>query len=293
MNRPIVFLDFDGVLNTEQYQAQLAVNGKPTKDTWGPLFDPLAVENLRRILDATNAQIVISSSWQYVHSLDSLRMMWKVRELPGEIRDTLACGATYISRGEEIEYWLKRNERPDYVIIDDLDDFSPAQRYHYVETNPIVGISEVDAQNAIEILRESRAERRRKLREEIINSETAARLRETFQEMRAESIAKMHKRHAFLSDIVKEYTNLEDFAREKSEFFEMMGVEVGSGEQCVSLYFQLDYNEYEQYFVIPTGDGKLAVSHVIWWQNEVCANEILNIFTGETCDNDDAIYTNY
>ena len=131
------------------------------------------------------------------------------------------------------------------------------------------------------------------MREEIINSETAARLRETFQEMRAESIAKMHKRHAFLSDIVKEYTNLEDFAREKSEFFEMMGVEVGSGEQCVSLYFQLDYNEYEQYFVIPTGDGKLAVSHVIWWQNEVCANEILNIFTGETCDNDDAIYTNY
>ena len=293
MNRPIVFLDFDGVLNTEQYQAQLAVNGKPTKDTWGPLFDPLAVENLRRILDATNAQIVISSSWRYVHSLDSLRMMWKVRELLGEIRDTLACGATYISRGEEIEYWLKRNERPDYVIIDDLDDFSPAQRYHYVETNPIVGISEVDAQNAIEILRESRAERRRKLREEIINSETAARLRETFQEMRAESIAKMHKRHAFLSDIVKEYTNLEDFAREKSEFFEMMGVEVGSGETCVSLYFQLDYNEYEQYFVIPTGDDKLAVSHVIWWQNEVCANEILNIFTGERYDDDDAIYTNY
>lgn len=293
MNRPIVFLDFDGVLNTEQYQAQLAVNGKPTKDTWGPLFDPLAVENLRRILDATNAQIVISSSWRYVHSLDSLRMMWKVRELPGEIRDTLACGATYISRGEEIEYWLKRNERPDYVIIDDLDDFSPAQRYHYVETNPIVGISEVDAQNAIEILRESRAERRRKLREEIINSETAARLRETFQEMRAESIAKMHKRHAFLSDIVKEYTNLEDFAREKSEFFEMMGVEVGSGETCVSLYFQLDYNEYEQYFVIPTGDDKLAVSHVIWWQNEVCANEILNIFTGETYDDDDAVFTNY
>ena len=293
MNRPIVFLDFDGVLNTEQYQAQLAVNGKPTKDTWGPLFDPLAVENLRRILDATNAQIVISSSWQYVHSLDSLRMMWKVRELPGEIRDTLACGATYISRGEEIECWLERNDRPDYLIIDDLDDFFPAQRDHYVETNPIVGITEADAQKAIEILRKSRAERRRKLREEIINSETAALLRQTFQEMRAESIAKIHKRYDFLSEIVKEYTNLEDFAREKSEFFEMMGVEVDSGEKYVSLYFQPDYNEYEQYFVVLTGDDKLAVSHIIWWQNEVCANEILYIFTGETCDNDDAIYTNY
>ena len=293
MNQPIVFLDFDGVLNTEQYQARLAVEGKPNKDAWGPLFDPRSVENLRRILDATDAGIVISSSWRYLHRLGSLRMMWEVRGLPGEIRDTLACGATYISRGEEIECWLERNERPDYVIIDDLDDFSPAQRNHSVETNPIAGITEADAQKAIEILRKSRAERRRKLREEIINSETAARLRGAFQAMRKESIAKMHERHSFLSDIVKEYTNLEDFAREKSGFFEMMGVEVGSGEKCVSLYFQLDYNEYEQYFVIPTGDGKLAVSHVIWWQNEVCANEILNIFTGERYDDDDAIYTNH
>lgn len=291
MNHPIVFLDFDGVLNTEQYQAQLTVDGKPTKDTWGPLFAPPAVENLRRILDATNAAIVISSSWLYIHNLDSLRTMWVTRDLPGEILDSLACGATYISRGEEIEYWLERNERPDYVIIDDLDDFSPAQRDHYVETNPIVGISEADAQKAIEILRKSRAERRKLAR--IRNSEKAAYWRKVFQDMRSESIAKMHKRHVFLSDIVKEYANLNDFVYEKSEFFEMMGVEVGSGEKCVSLYFQLDYNEYEQYFVIPTGDGKLAVSNVIWWQNEVCANEILNIFTGETFDNDDAIYTNY
>ena len=296
MTRLVIFLDFDGVLNTEQYQERLTVDGKPTKDTWGPLFDPLAVENLRQIIDFTDARIVISSSWRYVHSLDSLRMMWEVRELPGEICDTLACSATYISRGEEIECWLERNGRPDYVIIDDLDDFSTAPSDHYIETietNPIVGITEADAHKAIEIIQNSTIYKREKVFERIRNSETAARWREAFQEMRSESIAKQQKRHAFLSDIVKEYTNLEDFAREKSEFIEMMGVEMGSGEKCVSLYFQLDYNEYEQYFVIPTGDGKLAVSYVIWWQNEVCANEILNIFTGETYDDDDAIYTNY
>ena len=38
------------------------------------------------------------------------------------------------------------------MIIDDLDDFSPAQHDRYVETNPIVGITEADAQKAIEIL---------------------------------------------------------------------------------------------------------------------------------------------
>lgn len=152
MTRPVIFLDFDGVLNTEQYQAQLAIDGKPTKDAWGPLFDPRAVGNLRKIIEATDAGIVISSSWRWMHRLGSLRMMWEMRELPGEILDTLPCGAQYISRGEDIEYWLDRNGRPGYVIIDDLDDFFSSQRDRYVETNPIVGITETDAIKAIEIL---------------------------------------------------------------------------------------------------------------------------------------------
>lgn len=152
MNRPVIFLDFDGVLNTEQYQAQLAIDSKPTKDAWGPVFDPRAVANLRKILDVTCAEIVISSSWRYAHRLGSLRSMWKVRELPGEILDMIPCGATYISRGEDIECWLDRNGRPDYVIIDDLDDFYPSQHDRYIETNPIFGITEPNAQKAIEIL---------------------------------------------------------------------------------------------------------------------------------------------
>ncbi len=156
MNRPVIFLDFDGVLNTEQYQARLVVDGKPTKDAWGPLFDPRAVANLLRILDATDAEIVISSSWRYVFRLGSLRMMWEARELPGEIIGSLPCGATYISRGEEIEGWLERNDRPTYAIIDDLDDFFPHQRDRYVETNPIVGITESDANKAIEILQNTK-----------------------------------------------------------------------------------------------------------------------------------------
>lgn len=152
MNRKIIFLDFDGVLNTEQYQARLAVDGKPSKDAWGPLFDPRAVGNLRKIIESTGAAIVISSSWRYIHRLGSLRMMWEVRELPGEIVDILPCGAAYISRGENIEYWLNGHGHPDYVIIDDLDDFYPTQHNRYVETNPIVGITESDAEMAIELL---------------------------------------------------------------------------------------------------------------------------------------------
>jgi len=152
MKDSIIFLDFDGVLNTEQYQARLAVDGAPNKDAWGPLFDPRAVENLRKIIEATGAAIVISSSWRYIHRLGSLRMMWEIRELPGEMLDTLPCGATYISRGEDIECWLNQHGQPNYVIIDDLDDFYPSQHDRYIETNPIVGISTVDVEKAITIL---------------------------------------------------------------------------------------------------------------------------------------------
>ena len=151
MNQPVIFLDFDGVLNTEQYQARLASDGKPTKDAWGPLFDPRAVENLRRIIDATDARIVVTSSWRFAHRLGRLRMMWEVRGLPGDSLSALACDSMCMSRGEEIEDWLEEHGRPDYVIIDDLDDFLPSQHPRYVEINPIVGITEADAQKAIEI----------------------------------------------------------------------------------------------------------------------------------------------
>lgn len=152
MNQRVIFLDFDGVLNTEEYLAQLTISGKPTKDAWGHLFDPRAIANLGKILDATDSVIVISSSWRWIHRLGSLRMMWEIRELPGEILDALPCDVQYISRGEEIEHWLETHGRPDYVIIDDLDEFLPSQRARYVETNPIIGINEADAQKAIEIL---------------------------------------------------------------------------------------------------------------------------------------------
>lgn len=155
MEQPIIFLDFDGVLNTEQYQAQLAVTGRPGKDVWGPLFSPTAVANLRKILEATDARIVISSSWRYVHGLGSLRIMWDVRALPGAIQDALPCCAVNLSRGEEIACWLSRHNDSNYVIIDDLNDFMPSQYDRYVEVNPVTGITDADTQKAIAILKQT------------------------------------------------------------------------------------------------------------------------------------------
>lgn len=106
-----------------------------------------------------------------------------------------------------------------------------------------------------------------------------------------ERYAMMRKRHAFLSETVKGYTSLEDYARDKDEWFAILGISLSLREDCISLYNYLEDNDYEDYYVVPTSDGELAVSHVIWWQNPYCANDVFNIFTEESVDEDDILTT--
>ena len=72
-----LFLDFDGVLNTEFYQDLLMSQGKPYRDKHGPFFDPMAVKQLKRVVDSTHADIVIESSWKYL-GLEAMQDMWTV-----------------------------------------------------------------------------------------------------------------------------------------------------------------------------------------------------------------------
>ena len=81
-----IFLDFDGVLNTEFYQNLLISQGKPWGDENGAFFDPEAVMQLKHIVDATCADIIIESSWKYL-GLKALREMWAARRLPGRLID--------------------------------------------------------------------------------------------------------------------------------------------------------------------------------------------------------------
>jgi hypothetical protein len=84
--RKSIFLDFDGVLNTEHYQNLLQLQGKPWQDEYGAFFDPNAVKQLKRIIDATGADIVVESSWKFL-GLDAMKVLWEIRSLPGKIID--------------------------------------------------------------------------------------------------------------------------------------------------------------------------------------------------------------
>lgn len=175
-DKPIIFLDFDGVLNTDRHYAELKIKGLSTEDQYGALFDPVAVGNLRKIVEATHAQIVVSSSWRYL-GLEELQMMWHDRDLPGRVvaltpmnidddellntdlsqLDVITADMFCSSRGKEIQAFFHEAgyvfKLPPYVILDDLKDVLSEQEDHFIRINPVVGITEKDAERAVEILK--------------------------------------------------------------------------------------------------------------------------------------------
>ena len=151
MNK-IIFLDFDGVLNTEHYQGLLQYQGKPWQDEYGAFFDPKAVKQLKRIIDATDADIVVESSWKYL-GLDAMKELWKVRNLLGTIID-ITPSLLGKNKGVEIASWLteQANQNIRYAIIDDEYVILDSQLPHFILTNPYEGITEEQANRAISIL---------------------------------------------------------------------------------------------------------------------------------------------
>ena len=169
--KKIIFLDFDGVLNTEHYQGLLQYQGKSWQDEHGAFFDPNAVKQLKRIIDATGADIVVESSWKYL-GLDAMKELWEIRNLPGRVIDITPSSISdeYLSnvdldnldtsmlhcKGLEIASWLSKYETQDirYVIIDDEYVILDSQLSHFILTNPYEGITEEQANKIISILNE-------------------------------------------------------------------------------------------------------------------------------------------
>ena len=161
----IIFLDFDGVLNTARNIARRRAEGKSLSDEFGYLFDAEAVANLQTIIEQTGAEIVVSSSWKF-DGLERMRQLWQARRLPGRLLDItpdyLGCIGeidpsnpdTFVGKGNEIKAWLERQAAADcrYVILDDTPDVLASQRENYIQINDECGITAADAQRAIEIL---------------------------------------------------------------------------------------------------------------------------------------------
>jgi len=97
----------------------------------------------------------------------------------------------------------------------------------------------------------------------------------------------MQKRHEFLSEMVNGYTDFDTFISDHDERLAVMGIELHQYDDHLYLYNSLGFNEYEGYHIVRNKSGQLVVSPVIWWQDLYCANNLMNIFTGDSVEEEE------
>jgi hypothetical protein len=156
MQKPVVFLDIDGVLNSKQWYAHNAYSREDISSTerklWEHSIDPNCVQRLNRILQQTGAVVIVSSSWRKTHALSEIVSILESRGFRGEVEGaTSANGA--LSRTEQITEWLAENRPPGiaYVVMDDeLPRALPSERV--VSPSDQTGLTDKDVERAIAIL---------------------------------------------------------------------------------------------------------------------------------------------
>ena len=146
----VIFLDIDGVLNSEKYIRRCG--------RYGVVIDPTRMVLLKQIVDQTNAKIVLSSSWREHWSKDAKASDSVGKELDAVFNKyglTIFDKTDEFSRREvEIEAWLMMHPKTlAFVVLDDRFLDSPVLRGHVVKTsNYVDGLDEAGVQKAINIL---------------------------------------------------------------------------------------------------------------------------------------------
>ena len=154
----IIFLDIDGVLNSVAWmKAEAAAAGNDTTENtigWNKV-DPAACARLNRIITATGAKIVVSSTWRKMLCLSAIRgvLLGSGVTYPVPIIDKTPV--LHKPRGLEIQAWLDEfhnsNLVEDFVILDDDGDMEHLVD-KLVQTSCETGLLDEHVDRAIEIL---------------------------------------------------------------------------------------------------------------------------------------------
>lgn len=153
--RKILFLDIDGVLNSARYQ-------RIRTDTDGNI-DKTRLPLLKKIIDETDAEIILSSTWRLHWDSDEKLCDPVGKELNVLFAEyglfimdkTPVLEWSYL-RADEIAEWLKLHEGEygNFVILDDtFSGWCDLQNY-LVKTDFLIGrgLEEKHVQKAIDIL---------------------------------------------------------------------------------------------------------------------------------------------
>lgn len=142
-----IFLDFDGVINS--VRSATAFGGYP----WNvnleciKLFDPIAIALVNKLAHSTEADIILSSTWRIGFKLEELS-----QKLGIPFKDSTSI-KLFATRGEEINMYLEEHTCENYVILDDSSDMLESQLEHFIQVDPVDGLSMNNVRDAYKILK--------------------------------------------------------------------------------------------------------------------------------------------
>ena len=147
---PIIFLDFDGVLNSSAWQGrrhESRLHPDLKNRPYLIQIDPAAIGLLNQLIDRTGADVVVTSSWRG-HSVGFLQTLLRQRGFLGRVVG-ITPRINNAARSAEIKAWC---EPHDWFPCVAIDDDKIGGGLEFVQTNHEVGISQQDVDLACQIL---------------------------------------------------------------------------------------------------------------------------------------------
>ena len=154
----VIFLDIDGVLNSVDWAKRNASKDKvgfmSMFDRHAGQIDPDALWRLIKIVNKTDAKIVISSTWRLLHSISEIDSIFQdLGWLGGAPIIGRTPSLNNAPRGLEIHTWLQDNPHVSkFIIIDDDSDMLDDQMDNFVHTSWEHGLLDSHVDKAIGIL---------------------------------------------------------------------------------------------------------------------------------------------
>ncbi len=159
----VIFLDVDGVLNSEIWNENHRYEMQN-----GVCIDETKVKLLSMIIKKTGAVIVLHSGWRFwlddKHkplNREADYLLFQFKKYGIKIYDITPDFSTdeikrtkkfSLVKASEIIDWIRFHQVTKYLVLDDLDLFMEEIIPYQIRTNPVTGLTEQDAEEAIEKL---------------------------------------------------------------------------------------------------------------------------------------------
>lgn len=152
--KPVIFLDFDGVVETiyweEAEDGTFSINIHKS-NPYG-LNNKQAIGWLNELYKRVPYDVVVSSTWRYFYSLESLQHLFVKSGFNPEINVIGTTPVLYQQRGYEIQQWIDDNNFiGDFVIIDDDSDMCHLLD-HLIRCDCQLGFTIYDYNKALKML---------------------------------------------------------------------------------------------------------------------------------------------